>query len=38
MEDDRSANGLEVCDGTLQTTHLWLDEVMAAIGPDRKAA
>jgi uncharacterized protein (DUF2267 family) len=33
-----SANGLEVFDKTLQTTHIWLDEVMAAIGPDRKVA
>jgi uncharacterized protein (DUF2267 family) len=33
-----SANGLEVFDKTLQTTHIWLDEVMAAIGPDRQVA
>ncbi len=33
-----SANGLEVFDKTLQTTHIWLDEIMEAIGPDRKVA
>jgi uncharacterized protein (DUF2267 family) len=33
-----SANGLEVFDKTLQTTHIWLDEIMQAIGPDRKVA
>lgn len=33
-----SANGLEVFDKTLQTTHIWLDEVMTAVGPDRKVA
>jgi uncharacterized protein (DUF2267 family) len=33
-----SANGLEVFDKTLQSTHIWLDEIMAAIGPDRKVA
>ncbi|MDD3837816.1 MAG: DUF2267 domain-containing protein [Phenylobacterium sp.] len=33
-----SANGLDVFDKTLQTTHIWLDEVMAAIGPNRKVA
>ena len=33
-----SATGLDVFDKTLQTTNIWLDEVMADIGPDRKAA
>lgn len=33
-----SATGLEVFDKTLQTTHIWLDEIMAVIGPDRHAA
>ena len=33
-----SANGLEVFDKTLQTTHIWLDEIMASIGPDRQVA
>jgi uncharacterized protein (DUF2267 family) len=35
-----SASGLEVFDKTLQTTHIWLDELMAdaAIGPDRHRA
>ena len=33
-----SATGLEVFDRTLQTTNIWLDEVMEAVGPDRKIA
>lgn len=33
-----AANGLEVFDKTLQTTHIWLDEIMAEIGPDRQVA
>jgi uncharacterized protein (DUF2267 family) len=33
-----SANGLEVFDKTLQTTNIWLDEIMARVGPDRKVA
>ena len=33
-----SATGLDVFDKTLQTTNIWLDEVMADIGPDRKVA
>ncbi len=33
-----SATGLEVFDKTLQTTNIWLDEIMADIGPDRKTA
>lgn len=33
-----SATGLDVFDKTLQTTHIWLDEIMADIGPDRKTA
>jgi hypothetical protein len=33
-----SANGLDVFDKTLQTTHIWLDEIMAEIGPDRQVA
>jgi len=33
-----SATGLEVFDRTLQTTNIWLDEVMEAVGPDRKVA
>jgi uncharacterized protein (DUF2267 family) len=33
-----SANGLEVFDRTLQTTHIWLDELMRDIGPDRHVA
>jgi uncharacterized protein (DUF2267 family) len=33
-----SATGLDVFDKTLQTTNIWLDEVMAEVGPDRKVA
>lgn len=33
-----SANGLDVFDKTLQTTHIWLNEIEAAIGPDRRVA
>jgi uncharacterized protein (DUF2267 family) len=33
-----SANGIDVFDKTLQTTNIWLDEIMEDIGPDRKTA
>lgn len=33
-----SASGLEVFDKTLQTTHVWLDEIMADLGTDRQGA
>ena len=33
-----SASGLDVFDKTLQTTHLWLDEIQAELGPDRQVA
>ena len=33
-----SATGLDVFDKTLQTTHIWLDELMAETGPDRQVA
>jgi uncharacterized protein (DUF2267 family) len=33
-----SATGLDVFDKTLQTTHIWLDELMQEIGPDRWVA
>ncbi len=33
-----STTGLEVFDKTLQTTHIWLDEVMQTVGPDRNVA
>jgi uncharacterized protein (DUF2267 family) len=33
-----SATGLDVFDKTLQTTHIWLDELMEEIGPDRQVA
>ena len=31
-----SATGLDVFDKTLQTTNIWLDEVMSVLGPDRQ--
>ena len=33
-----SANGLPFFDNTLQTTHIWLDQIMERIGPDRQIA
>jgi uncharacterized protein (DUF2267 family) len=33
-----STNGLPVFDKTLQTTHIWLDQIMDRIGPDRQIA
>jgi uncharacterized protein (DUF2267 family) len=33
-----SANGLEVFDKTLQTTNIWLDQIMERLGPDRQLA
>jgi uncharacterized protein (DUF2267 family) len=33
-----SATGLDVFDRTLQRTHIWLDDIMAKHGPDRKVA
>ena len=33
-----SANGIDAFDKTLQTTHIWLNEIMAEIGPDRQVA
>src|SRR2546421_837559 len=33
-----SATGLDVFDKTLQTTNVWLDEIAAALGPDRQVA
>lgn len=33
-----STTGLEVVDKTLQATHIWLDEIMKEIGPDRALA
>jgi len=33
-----SATGLDVFDKTLQTTNIWLDEIVAALGPDKQAA
>ncbi|HYZ33590.1 MAG TPA: DUF2267 domain-containing protein [Crenalkalicoccus sp.] len=33
-----AATGLDVFDKTLQTTNIWLDEIMAELGPDRHVA
>jgi uncharacterized protein (DUF2267 family) len=33
-----SATGLDVFDKTVQTTNVWLNEIMEAIGPDRRLA
>ena len=33
-----SANGLEVFDRTLQITHIWLDEIIEDLHPDRQTA
>lgn len=33
-----SANGLPVFDKTIHTTNIWLDEIMADLGPDRQVA
>lgn len=33
-----STNSLPVFDKTLQTTHIWLDDIMEEIGPDRQVA
>jgi uncharacterized protein (DUF2267 family) len=33
-----SATGLEVFDRTVQATHVWLEDVMEALGPDRQRA
>src|SRR5947207_1082801 len=37
-EDHMSATGLDVFDKTLQTTNIWLDEIMKELGPDRQVA
>jgi uncharacterized protein (DUF2267 family) len=33
-----ATTGLDVFDKTLQTTHIWLDEIMAELGPNRQLA
>ena len=33
-----STSGLDVFDKTLQTTHIWLDQIMKELGPDRRVA
>src|SRR5437763_1759756 len=37
-EVSMSATGLDVFDKTLQTTNIWLDEIIDQIGPDRRVA
>jgi uncharacterized protein (DUF2267 family) len=37
-EGDMASTGLDVFDKTLQTTNIWLDEIMAELGPDRHVA
>src|SRR5438105_2236317 len=37
-EDHMSATGLDVFDKTLQTTNIWLDQIMRELGPDRQVA
>lgn len=32
------ATGLDVFDKTLQSTHIWLDDIMEVVGPDRQVA
>jgi uncharacterized protein (DUF2267 family) len=38
MEALMSSTGLDVFDKTLQTTNIWLDEIMSDVGPDRHVA
>src|SRR5688572_32688492 len=38
MEANMSESGLPVFDKTLQTTHIWLGEIMEELGPDRALA
>jgi uncharacterized protein (DUF2267 family) len=38
MEEAMSATGLDVFDKTIQTTNIWLDEIMQDMGPDRQVA
>ena len=33
-----SANGLEVFDRTLETSHIWLNEICKELGPDKQVA
>jgi uncharacterized protein (DUF2267 family) len=33
-----STNGLEVFDKTIQTTNIWLNDIMSELGPDRQVA
>src|SRR5690606_34415686 len=37
-EASMSATGLEVFDKSIQTTNIWLDDIMEDIGPDRQLA
>jgi uncharacterized protein (DUF2267 family) len=36
--DQRGRSGLRVFDKTLQTTHIWLNDIVDAIGPDKQHA
>jgi uncharacterized protein (DUF2267 family) len=38
MEATMSSNGLDVFDKTVQTTNIWLNELMVDVGPDRQTA
>src|SRR5437764_13205931 len=38
MEALMSSTGLDVFDKTLQTTNIWLNEIMSDVGPDRHVA
>jgi uncharacterized protein (DUF2267 family) len=38
MEVTMSATGLDVFDKSLQTTNIWLNEIMEEVGPDRQVA
>lgn len=38
LEEAMPATGLDVFDKTLQSTHIWLDELTDAVGPDRQVA
>lgn len=33
-----STNGLEIFDKTIQTTNIWLNDIMSEMGPDRQVA
>src|SRR5205085_1940364 len=37
-EEAMSAKGLDVFDRTLETTHIWLNEICDELGPDKQVA